>query len=99
MASNHGGAKVGVRIAGLISQSIVHTHTKLLSVKHKLAMSIFHAISDTISDEVHQTLDPVFADLNARYGADKPASPLTDFMANGKGQLTDITSADTRQSG
>ena len=99
MASNHGGAKVGVRIAGLISQSIVHTHTKLLSVKHKLAMSIFHAISDTISDEVHQTLDPVFADLNARYGADKPASPLTDFMANGKGQLHALTGAALSQSG
>lgn len=99
MSSNQGGAKVGVRIAGLVSQSIVHTQTKLLGIKHKLAMSIFHAISDTISDEVHQTLDPVFKELHSKYGMDKPASQLLDFMANGKGQLHALAGASLSQTG
>lgn len=99
MASNQGGAKVGVRIANLISQSIVHTHTQLLRVKHKLAMGIFHAISDTISDEVHHTMHPVFADLHARYGVDGTLSSLLDFMANGKGQLHALAGAGLSQSG
>lgn len=87
MSANQGGAKVGVRIAGLVSQSIVATHTQLLRIKHRLAMGIFHAISDTISEEVHDTIGPVLRRMHDEYDPDGIALGLLHFMAHEKGQL------------
>lgn len=99
MSSNNGGAKVGVRIAGLVSQSIIATHTALLRVKHKLAMGIFHAISDMISDENHETLGPIFRDIHQRLEEGNRAAPAIDFMANRKGQLQAFAGASTLAQG
>lgn len=99
MGQHSGGDKVGVRIANLVSKSIVHTHTQLLRTKHKLAMMIFHAISDTISEEVHATIGPVLKDFHAAYGADGSMSDALDFMANKKGQLQALVGTSLLQQG
>jgi len=90
MATKHGGAKLGTRISMLVSQSIISTHTKLHHMKHKLAMAIFHSISDMISGEVHQTMDPVFKALLEAYPKDGIAAQPLDFMAHATGQLQAI---------
>lgn len=95
----HRGARTGTRIAHIISRSIVATHTKLLHVKHKLAMMVFHAISDEISDEVDDTLGPIFAWMHEQYGDEGPASDILRFMATGKGQLKALVGQGLAQSG
>lgn len=87
MAHSHGGAKVGGKVAGLVSRSIVATHNKLVGTKHKLAMLIFHSISDMISQEVHRSLDSTIVDMWSKLPEDSPAKPLVGFMANETGQL------------
>lgn len=99
MGQHSGGDKVGVRIANLVCQSIVHTHAQLLRTKHKLAMMIFHAISDTISEEVHDTIGPILKDLHATYGADGNMSDALDFMAHKKGQLQALVGTSLLQQG
>lgn len=81
------GAKLGTRIAGLVTRSIVETHRKLTGAKHKLAMAIFHSISDVISDEVHQTMDPVFSALRAGAPDNSLANKALQFMHEETGQL------------
>lgn len=81
------GAKLGNRVSAVVSQAIVSTHAKLLHVKHRLAMTIFHSISDMISGEVHQSLDETLSTLWEALPADSPAKPLLGFMANETGQL------------
>jgi len=90
MATKHGGAKLGTRISMLVSQATISTHQKLIGVKHKLAMAIFHSISDMISGEVHQTMDPIFSALFEAYPKDGMASKSLDFMAHATGQLQAI---------
>jgi hypothetical protein len=85
--AHSGGAKLGNRIAHIVSQTIISTQSKMLHVKHKLAMMVFHSISDMISDEVHEVLDPMFKDMHAGLPDDSPAKALLNFMANGNGQL------------
>lgn len=87
MASSHGGAKVGTKVAHLVSKSIVATHGKLLHIKHKLAMMIFHSISDMISGEVHQSLDSILVKMHESLPAGSLAKPALGFMANETGQL------------
>ena len=87
MAHSHGGAKVGTKVAHLVSKSVVATHQRLVGVKHKLAMTIFHSISDIISEEVHRSLDRVMVNLHEELPEDSPAKPLVGFMANEIGQL------------
>jgi hypothetical protein len=87
MAHTHGGAKVGTKVANVVSRSIVATHHKLVGIKHKLAMAIFHSISDMISQEVHQSLDPVLVKLWEELPEDSQAKPLLNFVANEIGQL------------
>lgn len=86
MAHSHGGAKVGTKVAGLVSKSIVATHNKLVGVKHKLAMLVFHDISDMISREVHQSLDPVMVQIWGALPDSSPAKSAIGFMANETGQ-------------
>lgn len=87
MAQVHGGAKLGVRIATLVSNAIIYTHNRLHNAKHRLAMAVFHSISDVISAEVHQTLDPVIGDLHERYDPEGALKPLLQFMHHETGQL------------
>lgn len=82
-----GGAKLGTRIAMLVSKTLVMTHHQLIGVKHKLAMAVFHSISDTISAEVHQALDPVFRALLDSAHDTGLATAAIKFMANETGQL------------
>jgi hypothetical protein len=99
MPSGHGGAKVGVRIAGLVSQSIVHTHSKLLHIKHKLAMMIFSDISDIISEEVHQGVGSIIRQLHSDLPDESIANPLLKFMATQHGQLQAVAGTMASASG
>lgn len=93
------GAKIGPRIAILVSQSIVHTHSKLAALKHKIAMSVFHAISDEISDEVDVTLGPLIRKIHDAIDEKHPAYPVIHFMATERGQLKAIVGSGVQMSG
>lgn len=96
--SQHG-HKIGPRIAVLISQAIVATHHKLIGAKHKLAMIIFRAISDEISEEVDHTLGPLLQDMKEKYGEGGPMASFLDFMASGHGQWKAIVGTAASASG
>jgi len=96
--SSHG-HKIGPRIAVIVSQAIVATHHKLIGAKHKLAMIIFRAISDEISEEVDHTLGPILRDMKAQYGEDGPMASFLDFMASGHGQWKAIVGTAASASG
>lgn len=85
--AHSGGAKLGNRIAHIVSTTTVLTHAKLVHLKHKLAMMVFHSISDMISGEVHRSLDTTLTQLYEALPQDSAAKPLLDFMANETGQL------------
>lgn len=96
--SSHG-HKIGPRIAVIVSQAIVATHHKLIGAKHKLAMIIFRAISDEISEEVDTTLGPILQDMKERYGEGGPMASFLDFMASGHGQWKAIVGTAASASG
>jgi len=87
MPQVHYGAKIGTRVSGLIARAIITTHKGLLSTKHKLAMLIFRAISDEISEEVDHTLGPFFAQMAESGDAHESVGNLLKFMAYDHGQL------------
>lgn len=87
MASHSGGAKLGVRIATVVSNAMVATHQKLLHTKHKLAMVVFSDISDVISEEVHETLGPILRHLHDETPDDAKSKGLVKFMATQHGQF------------
>lgn len=99
MTDTHRGAKVGTRVALLVSHAIVATHKALLGTKHKLAMMVFRAISDEISKEVDTTLGPILSDLAARHPEDGAAHELLSFMATEHGQLKALVGQGLAQSG
>lgn len=87
MATHSGGAKLGVRIATVVSNAMVATHQKLLHTKHKLAMLIFSDISDVISEEVHETIGPILRQLHSETPDDAKSYGLVKFMATQHGQF------------
>lgn len=93
------GSKIGPRIAMLVSQAMVHTHHRLAALKHKIAMSVFHAISDEISDEVDVTIGPFIAKLHGVMQEDHPAYPLVNFMHTQHGQLKAMVGTGVSASG
>lgn len=93
------GAKLGTKVAMLVSQAIVVTHAKLLHVKHRLAMMIFHAISDEISEEVDVTLGPFLEKLHNEIAPDHPAYPGVHFMYTATGQLKALAGTGLQISG
>ena len=99
MADAHRGAKVGTRVAMLVSHAIVATHKALLGTKHKLAMAVFRSISDEISKEVDDTLGAVLRELAQRHGDDKTGSELLAFMATQHGQLKALLGQGLAQQG
>lgn len=93
------GTKLGPRIAMLVSQSIVFTHHKLHALKHRLAMAVFHSISDEISDEVDVTLGPFLRLMHESTPEDHPAYPAVKFMHEATGQLKAIAGTGLQMSG
>lgn len=93
------GARLGPRIAMLVHQAIIHAHTQLSAVKHKLAMAIFHSISDMISGEVHQSLDPIMKMLHEGLPDESPAKPAVQFMHTQTGQLQALAGTGLQASG
>lgn len=87
MASHGGSAKLGDRMARIVSQAMISTHARLLHVKHRLAMLIFSDISDIISEEVHQTIGPILQQLHADTPETAMSHGLVKFMATQHGQL------------
>lgn len=87
MATHSGGAKLGTRIATVVSNAMVATHQKLLHTKHKLAMVVFSDISDIISEEVHETLGPILRQMHDEMPDDSKSKGLVKFMATQHGQF------------
>lgn len=83
----HHGAKIGTRIAMLVSRAIISTHQALLGTKHKLAMVVFNAISDEISTEVHESMGPLLRHFLDNLPDDSHAKSPVSFMATKHGQL------------
>lgn len=92
-------AKLGTRIAMLVSQAIVATHNRMHDIKHRLAMHVFHSISDEISDEVDVTLGPFLKMLHDETPEDHPAYPAIKFMHTATGQLKALAGAGLQMSG
>lgn len=86
--SSHRGAKVGPRIASVVSQAIVATHKALLGTKHKLGMALFNSMSDQISDEVHKTVGPYLQHLADHPQSSDHLKAAAAFLATQHGQLT-----------
>ncbi len=87
MAQVHGGAKLGTRIATLVSNAIIYTHNRLHSAKHKLAMAVFSSISDVVSEEVHDTIGPILRKMHEDHDPEGLAYGLLHFAATQHGQL------------
>lgn len=85
---NRWGAKIGPRIAMLVSAAIIHTHQKLAATKHKLAMGVFNAASDQISDEVHDTVGQIARLLLDTQDIPDMVKPHLEQIAYKHGQLT-----------
>jgi hypothetical protein len=85
--ARQGGAKLATKIAMTTSKALVATHASLSGIKHKLAMAIFHSISDTISEEVHRTIGNVLTSAYEQLPEDSMAKPLFKFMSEETGQL------------
>lgn len=81
------GSKIGPRVAMLVSQSLIYTHARLAHVKHKVAMAVFHSISDEISNEVDITLGPILQKLHEMTPQDHAAYPMVNFLHTATGQL------------
>lgn len=81
------GAKLGPRIAMLVHQAIIHAHSQLAGLKHKLAMAIFNSISDMISNEVDVTMGDLYGRLKQGMDESHPQYPVVNFMHTFTGQL------------
>lgn len=93
------GSRLGPRLATIISSAIVSTSARLASLRHRVGMSIFHSMSDEVSDEVDITLGPVLQALHDVMDADHPVYPAIDFLLNGRGQLKAIAGSGLQMSG
>lgn len=97
--SSKWGAKIGPRIAMLVSQAMIHTHTKLAALRHKVAMTIFHAISDEISEEVDTMVGPLLAKIHEAIDESHPAYPAVHFLHTATGQLKALAGTGLSMSG
>lgn len=93
------GTKLGPRLVYYIHQAIIHAHTSLVHVKHKLAMMVFHAISDEISEEVDVTLGPILQKLHDSIDETHPSYPSIHFMHTVSGQLKALAGTGLQISG
>lgn len=93
------GTKLAPKVAHLVTQSVIYSHSRLIHLKHRLAMMVFHAISDEISSEVDTTLGPVLAKLHELTPEDHPAYPAIRFLHEGSGQLKALAGTGLQISG
>lgn len=89
------GARIGMRVAHIVSQAIIFTHSKLMDVKHRLAVMVFNTISNEISDEVHDTIGHIIRRLAGDMPDESAMKPALDFLAHGRGQLKAISGSST----
>lgn len=99
MPQHSNGGKLGSKVAVVVGDALVATHSKLLHIKHKLAMLIFHHISDEISKEVDDTIGPFIKALAQDYDDNGPAQAMLNFMAHGHGQWKAIVGSSVSASG
>lgn len=93
------GAKLGPRIASLVSQSLISTHKGLSGQKHKLGMALFESMSDQISTEVDVALRPILERLLADPALHDDLRPHLEFMAHGHGQLKALVGSSLASAG
>jgi len=93
------GTKLGPKLAMLVTQSVIYAHSRLAHVKHRVAMMVFHAISDEISEEVDVTMGPFIAKLHDQLTPDHPAYPAIHFLHTASGQLKAIAGSGLQISG
>lgn len=99
MTTHSNGGKLGNRVAALVSDGLVSTHSKLMHVKKKLAMLIFREMSDEISKEVTDLLGPLIGPMARDYDENGPAKAMLNFMAHGHGQWKAIAGTSVSASG
>lgn len=99
MPDSHRGTKIGERIAWLVSRSIVATHNALVGTKHKLAMAVFHSMSDMISEEAMRILGPQLETMLDGLPEDSPMRGHIEFLAHEKGQLNALAGTSLAASG
>lgn len=99
MPDSHRGTKIGERIAWLVSRSIVATHNALVGTKHKLAMAVFHSMSDMISEEAMRILGPQLETMLSGLPDDSPMRGHIEFLAHEKGQLNALAGTSLAASG
>lgn len=97
--SSKWGSKIGPRIAMLVSQAMIYTHSRMAVLKHKVAMAIFHAISDEISEEVDTMVGPLMAKMHDAIDESHPAYPAVHFIHTATGQLKALAGTGLSMSG
>jgi hypothetical protein len=95
----HHGAKIGTRVAMVVSRATIATHKSLLSTKHKLAMAIFHSISNEISGETKLLLTPMLERMLESPDLHDDMRPFIEFLAHDTGQLSAIAGSAAGASG
>jgi hypothetical protein len=93
------GTKLGPRVGSYVIEAITYTHARLVHLKHKLAMAVFHAISDEISEEVDVTLGPFLQKLHDQVPENHPAYPAIHLMHTASGQLKALAGTGLQISG
>jgi hypothetical protein len=97
--SSRWGAKIGPRLAILISQAVLYTHLRMAKLKHNVGMSIFHGMSDEISEEVDVTLGPLIKRIYDMIDEEHPHWGAINFLHTQHGQLKAITGSGLQVSG
>src|ERR1017187_7695295 len=98
MPVSHAGARIGPKVAKLVSRAIVATHQSLLATKHKLAMAVFHTISDEVAIEAQHVLGPTLEKMLADPTLHPDVRPHIEFLAHQHGQLAAIAGANLASS-
>ena len=98
MTASHSGTRIGPKVAMLVSRAIVATHQSLLATKHKLAMAVFHTISDEIAIEAQHVLGPTLEKMLADPNLHPDIRPHIEFIAHQHGQLSAMVGANLASS-
>lgn len=92
-------AKLSSRLAMAVVSAITYAHNGLHHIKHRLAMAVFHSISDEISEEVDITMGPWLEKLFQETPEDHPAYPAVNFFRHAHGQLKALAGTGLQISG
>lgn len=80
------GAKVGPRIAQMVSAAQTETERNLIGTKHRIGMSIFTAASDMIGGEYRSAAGDLFEELAADYEGPEYVRRVLNLVGGGHGQ-------------